>query len=109
MSEIANIKRKIFGKNTFTNVVDTSFTQLVPKDSTEPVTTPVTLESFFDDYDTIFYDIPPSGSIQSHEEIVKRSGEYIGINIVDLQAEIDNLRNENVSLKTQLFNLTTTK
>jgi hypothetical protein len=68
--------------------------------------TVVSVVSFFNDYDTIFYDIPPSGSDTSHLEIVKRSGEYIGISIEDLQEEIRILREENVSLKNQIVIIT---
>ncbi len=103
---ILDIKRKIYGKNSFANVVDTSFKELVPADGIADANAEVNLETFFNDYDTIFYDIPPSGSDQSHEEIVKRSGEYIGISIEDLQEEIENLREENVSLKNQLITIT---
>ncbi len=110
MAEAVDIKRKIYGKNTFTNVVDVTFKQLVPQDGNpaEEVTTGAsTVIQFFNDYDTLFYDIPPSGSANSHLEIVKRSGEYIGIDFENLQEEIVNLREENVSLKNQLLTLTT--
>jgi hypothetical protein len=111
MAEAVDIKRKIYGKNTFTNVVDVSFKQLVPQDGNpaedENQNINVTIVSFFDNYDTLFYDIPPSGSANSHLEIVKRSGEYIGIDFENLQEEIVNLREENVSLKNQLLTLTT--
>ena len=106
MGEQVNIVRKIYGKNTFTNVVDVEFNQLVPKESKDITQTPASVDTFFNDYDTLFYDIPPSGSENSHTEIVKRSGEYIGINLDDLKEEIANLRDENVSLKTQILSLT---
>lgn len=109
MAEAIDIKRKIYGKNTFTNVIDVSFKQLVPQDGSpaEDQDINLTVTTFFDDYDTVFYDIPPSGSENSHLEIVRRSGEYIGISIEDLQEEITNLREENVSLKNQIFTLIT--
>jgi hypothetical protein len=109
MAEAIDIKRKIYGKNTFTNVIDVSFKQLVPQDGNpaEDEAVNVTVPTFFDNYDTLFYDIPPSGSENTHIEIVRRSGEYIGISIEDLQEEIANLREENVSLKNQIFTLTT--
>ena len=109
MGEFVDIKRKIFGKNTFTNVVDVSFKQLVPEDPSDTSAPPASIDSFFDDYDTLFYDIPPSGSDQSHLEIVKKSGDYIGLNLEDLQEEIRILRDENVSLKTQIASITNTQ
>jgi hypothetical protein len=110
MAEAVDIKRKIYGKNTFVNVVDVSFKQLVPQDGNpaeDALTGNATVVGFFDDYDTLFYDIPPSGSENSHLEIVKKSGDYIGINFENLEEEIRNLREENVSLKNQIVTLTT--
>lgn len=106
MAEIVDVKRKIYGKNTFTNVVDVSFTQLVPPDPVDITQTPANVDKFFSDYDTLFYDIPPSGSEFSHTELVKRSSEYIGLSIEELEEEIRNLREENVSLKNQIVSLT---
>jgi len=107
MGEQVNIVRKIYGKNTFTNVVDVEFNQLVPKEPVDITQTPASVDTFFSDYDTLFYDIPPSGSENSHVELVSRSSEYIGFSIDDLREEIANLRDENVSLKTQILSLTT--
>lgn len=106
MAEPVNIVRKIYGKNTFTNVVDVSFNQLVPKDSEEVVQPLTTVASFFEDYDSLFYDIPPSGSENSHLTLVERSADYIGLNLEDLREEINNLREENVALKNQIILLT---
>lgn len=113
MAEAVNIVRRIYGKNTFSNVVDVSFKQLVPQDGNPAEdgnqNINETVSSFFDSYDTLFYDIPPSGSDNSHLELVKRSGDYIGVSLDDLQEEIRNLREENVSLKNQIFSITNTK
>jgi len=105
MADSAEIKRKIFGKATFSNVVNTSFTQLVPNKENVDNTTEPSITSFFDDYSTLFYQIPPSGSINSHLELITRSSEYLGISIEDLQQEITNLREENVALKKQLYTI----
>lgn len=109
MAEAVNLKRKIYGKNTFSNVIDTSFKQLVPQDGNpaeDQGTQEANLDKFFTEYNSIFYDIPPSGSQNSHLEIVKKSGDYIGLNFDDLEEEIKNLREENVSLKNQIVILT---
>ena len=106
MAEIVQVQRKIFGKNTFKNVVVTDFTQLVPAESKAPVKQPATVETFFQDYNNLFYDIPPSGSTNSHLELINRSTDYLGISITDLEAEIIALRSENVALKNQIYTLT---
>jgi hypothetical protein len=106
MGEQVNIVRKIYGKNTFANVIDVQFSQLVPKESKTIPKEPSTVDTFFTDYDTLFYDIPLSGSDNSHVQLAKRSSEYIGINIDDLEEEIRNLRDENVSLKIKIATLT---
>jgi hypothetical protein len=106
MAEIVQIQRKIFGKNTFKNVVDINFNQLIPKESTAAVQPPATVETFFQDYNTLFYDIPASGSNNSHLELINKSSDYLGISFIDLQNEINNLRSENVALKNQIYTLT---
>jgi len=109
MAEPVNIVRKIYGKNTFTNVVDVSFSQLVPKDGdTADTERSPTLETFFSDYESLFYDIPPSGSENSHLSLVEKSADYLGLNLEDLREEIANLREENVVLKSQILILTNT-
>lgn len=105
MSETAIVQRKIFGKNTFSNVVDTKFNQLVPSNQQAIVKEDANVDDFFASYDSLFYDIPPSGSLKSHLELVNRSSEYIGISIEDLEKEIVSLREENVALKKQLFSI----
>lgn len=106
MAESVDIKRKIYGKNSFTTVVDTSFSQLIPKEETVDTTTDQQVSDFFDMYNNLFYDIPESGSAESHLELVNRSSDYLGISYTDLLEELRVTRNENVSLKNQLFVLT---
>ena len=106
MSETVDIKRKIFGKNSFTAVVDTSFSQLIPKDSESTLSKVIQVSEFFTIYDSIFYEIPAVGTTHTHLELVNRSSEYLGISYSDLLEELRVTRNENVSLKNQLFVLT---
>ncbi len=108
MAEIVSIERKIFGKNSFTNVVDVKFNQLIPQEPSVTQAPDTTVDKFFIDYDSLFFDIPPSGSEKSHQELVIRSSEYLGISFEDLQQEIIQLREENVSLRTQLLTLSNT-
>lgn len=103
MAETVDISRKVFGKNTFINVVDIGFNQLIPADPKVLEAKPTDTAKFFEDYNSLFYEIPPSGSDTSHQELVARSSEYIGINLLDLETEVRTLREENVSLKNQLY------
>lgn len=110
MADPVKITRTIYGKNTFKNVVNTDFTQLVSPEG-EGVSTPVDVKGFFTIYNDIFYDIPSSGSYSgslgfSHLDLVNRSSDYIGISISLLNAEINELRSENVALRQQIFTLT---
>lgn len=106
MGNIITIKNKIFGKNSFGNVVNTSFTELAATPPSIQEKSLATIKTFFNDYDNLFYDIPITGSINSHLELINRSSDYLGISFIDMQTEINNLRQENVALKNQLYILT---
>ena len=54
----------------------------------------------------MFFEIPPSGSDNSHLGLATKSLEYLGVSLDDLQAEIDSLRQENVELKNQILQVT---
>ena len=110
MADPVKITKTIYGKNTFPNVVDTQFSQLIAPEG-DGVSTPVDVKGFFGNYNDLFYDIPPSGSYSgslgmSHLDLVNRSSDYIGISITDMQAEIVELRSDNVTLRQQIFTLT---
>ena len=98
------LTKKVFGKNSFVNVVDTEFTEFIiaPTGSTDPF---ISVEEFFTHYRNIFYDIPKTGLL-SHEFLVNQSSDYLEISIEDLKNEISTLRNENIGLKNQIISLT---
>ncbi len=103
MAEQVKIEKTIYSSANFNKVVDTSFSQLANnKTLKQPVEDLVTVDKFFAEYDELFYDIPPSGSDESHLALATRSLEYLGVSLETLQDEIDNLREENVELKNQL-------
>jgi hypothetical protein len=93
---------------TYTRVVDNSFQQFLPP--APPIEDTINVESFFYLYNQIFYDIPTEGSINSHEFLVKKSGEYINMapanqDIQLLLTEINDLRKELLETNQKLFNL----
>lgn len=111
MSEEAKISRVVFGKNTFQNVIDTQFNQLVPTSPTVSESPIIGVKDFFGYYNDLFFDMPQSGSYSgsvgySHLDLINRSSDYIGISLSNMEQEIIALRSENVSLQRQLFTLT---
>ena len=63
-------------KTTYTNVLDTSFTELTPP--SPPIAETISVSQFFNLYDELFYEIPAEGDLNSHEFLIERSSEYIG-------------------------------
>lgn len=110
MSEKITLNKTVFDRNSFVNTVDTSFIQTTP---TTPVLPPVpSVAEFFQTYQQIFYNIPAEGSVNSHEYLVKVSGQYINAenfdqNLEPLIAEIDSLRATNLELERRITELIT--
>jgi len=101
--------KEVRGINTYKKVIDTNFTELVSPAVIipEPI---VTVADFFSYYDQLFYDIPVSGSINSHPYLVQRSQQYIGAGVIDqekqaLIEEINSLREQLVQLGSTYLNI----
>lgn len=105
MAEIIKLEKTIYS-NSINNVVDNKFNQLIPVQTPTEDVPDLSVNEFFDQYNVLFFDIPPSGSDESHLGIATRSLEYLGVSIEDLQSEIDYLRQENVELKNQILQVT---
>jgi hypothetical protein len=102
MANQIKVAKTIYSLQNFNNVVDTNFSQLAGSTPPEtPITPDLTVDQFFNEYDILFYEIPPSGSDNSHLELATRSLEYLGFSLEDLQNEITELREENINLKNQ--------
>jgi hypothetical protein len=76
MSNIINLEKEIFDKNKYPKIIDIEFTQLINREQTQ--TESQTVDDFFDLYNTLFFDIPIDGDLNSHKELIKRSTEYVG-------------------------------
>jgi hypothetical protein len=106
MEQITPIKL-VYDKNQYERVIDTSFTQLVQPQITSSLPT-ITVSEFFQNYQELFFSIPKFGDTNSHEYLVKTSGEYIGsTNVNDdliqaLLEETNQLRQENLDLQQQI-------
>ena len=94
-----DLKKGVFNKAQYEQVIDTSFSQLGITPVSASAEDTISVEEFFGFYNSIFYDIPPNGDTNSHEFLVKNSGEYINADtiaeeILALQNEISELRKE---------------
>jgi hypothetical protein len=111
MSQIP-IQRTVFNKNKFTKVVDTQFSQLINNQLVEE-TPSFTLNDFFQLYEDLFDQIPKEGDINSHQYILQKEADYLGVQIDkdDVQSlldEITSLRQEVLDSQTIINELTTT-
>lgn len=102
MMENVSLVKKIYGVSTFNKAVETQFSELVTPTQEVPDTA-ITVEQFFNYYDQLFFDIPVSGSVNSHTYLVETSQEYIGGSVID--AEKQALIEEINSLRQQLLNI----
>jgi len=108
---MANVEmvKEIYGLNTYTKAIDTSFTELVQSTTGVEVET-ITVDRFFEYYDELFFSIPVSGSINSHTYLVERSQQYIGGSVLDAEKqalieEINSLRQQLLDINQNFTNL----
>lgn len=108
MSENIKLNKTVYNKELYTKTIDTSFSQLGQQTIQEQIDTQPTVEEFFELYNELFYDIPETGDVNSHEYLIIQSSEYINFEsnsaeIQALQAEIAQLREELLSTQQQLI------
>jgi hypothetical protein len=78
MTQEVNLVKEVYGRNTYTRVIDTSFSELYTPVTASVSVDEVTVEQFFDLYNQLFFQIPATGEVNSHEYLVKTSTEYLG-------------------------------
>jgi hypothetical protein len=101
MSQKVSLNKSGFEKRAYSNTIDTSFSQLItPPPPAEEV---ATVEDFFNLYNTLFYEIPAEGSINSHTFLIERSSEYIGFT-EEKDEDIQVLLDEITQLREELLN-----
>jgi hypothetical protein len=86
-----SLNRTVFNKAAYEKTIDTSFSQVsIPP---PPLEDTITVTEFFNLYDTLFYDIPTEGDVNSHTYLVTKSGEYINADQTneDVQALLDEI------------------
>jgi hypothetical protein len=99
-----NIKtQKRIYSNEITKVTDTTFESFNPPQSTDntPEVSIPTVDEFFEYYDVLFYEIPKEGD-NSHESLISRSSEYVGLNLEALYTQLKDLQNQNKLLQQQI-------
>ena len=104
MAQKIDTKKKVFNKIQYPKTINTEFSELGVTNIKEAISQTTSVEEFFQLYDELFYDIPAMGTTNSHEYLVKTSGEYINYDqdseiIQALQEEITNVREENLALQ----------
>ena len=104
MEQKVDTKKKVFNKSQYPKTINTQFSELGITPINDSIAQTPTVEEFFSLYDELFYEIPALGTTNSHEYLVKTSGEYINFEenneiIEALQQEITQLREENLQLQ----------
>ena len=99
--ERLDLIRDVFDKAEYIKTINTSFSELGVTTITEDQQLQPSVEEFFGLYNSLFYDIPALGETNSHEYLVKTSGEYI--NYEDTNEEIQALQAEIAQLRSDLL------
>ena len=108
--ESVDLRKEVFNKLQYEKTINTSFNEFGVLTINEELETQPTVEEFFGLYNSLFYDIPALGNTNSHQYLVRTSGEYINFDEISeeisaLQAEIAQLRGD--LLKAQMMNIRT--
>lgn len=113
MSEEIKLNKTVYNKDLYLKTIDTEFKQLGIKTIQEQIDSEITVDQFFEFYNELFYDIPETGNINSHEFLITQSSNYINFEgnteeIEALQNEISQLRQELLSAQQQLIDRSST-
>ena len=99
MQEKIDLKKTVYQKVDYPRIIDTKFNELGSISVNEQIETSVTVNEFFDLYNSLFYEIPSFGDINSHQYLIQTSADYIDFDanqeeILALRAEITDLRRQ---------------
>ena len=100
IENVLNLRKTVLTKTGYSNAINTSFSELVTPPP--PLEETISVEQFFDLYNSIFYDIPAEGNINSHQFLIERSQEYIGVSETT-DEEVQILLDEITSLRQNLL------
>jgi hypothetical protein len=99
------VEKTVFNKDTYSRVIDTQFRQLINQGA-EVEEPSFTVDDFFQLYEEVFYQIPKEGDTNSHQFILQKEADYLGISIS--QDDVQALLNEITSLRQQILDAQTT-
>jgi hypothetical protein len=85
MEENIKLNKEVFAKRPYNKIIDTSFNELGVQSIQEQLDAQPTVQEFFNLYNELFYQINELGPTNSHEYLVKTSGQYIAF---DLRKEL---------------------
>ena len=110
MEKNIKLKASVFEKNQYKNNIDTLFSQLTSSLTTTTATSSLSIPEFFDKYNTLFFDIPRSGSTNlsvlpsgSHALIARNFNPVNDPTIQDLLQQVNDIREEILSLNLQIL------
>lgn len=107
--ENVQLVKKVYGINTYSKVIDTSFSELITAPQEISAST-MNVDQFFREYDRLFFDIPVTG-FNSHSELVERSQQYVGGAVIDAEKlalieEINSLRQQLLDINQSFTSIT---
>lgn len=110
MDQELNLIKEVYGRTTYTRVIDPSFTELYSSVTASVEAPQIGVEEFFNLYNDLFFQIPATGEVNSHEYLVARSTEYLGGNVLTDNEkayieEINSLRQQLLEANTNFLNL----
>ena len=94
-----DLRKNVFNKTQYIKTINTSFDELGATTITEELQQQPNTEEFFELYNSLFYDIPALGETNSHQYLIRTSGDYVNFDEISeevqaLQAEIAQLRQD---------------
>jgi hypothetical protein len=104
MSQIP-VQKTVFNKDQYGRVINTQFSQLINQGAEVEEPT-FTVDDFFELYEELFYQIPKEGDTNSHQYILQKEADYLGVSIS--QDDVQALLDEITSLRQQILDAQTT-
>lgn len=102
MVQEVKAEKTVYSKTELSSVLDRSFSTF----TTGSTDVELSVEEFFSEYERLYFSIPTSGDINSHEYLVARSSQLSGY--LQNASDIQNFLDEIANLREQLLEATQT-